>query len=65
MMKKIDGSFYEQELQTPTQEMSRTEKVIRRDYKNKLAFISEMERLSCHFQQLGSNYRCQINQVIV
>ena len=35
----IDGSFYEQRLQKTTQEVFRIAKVIRRDYKNALAFV--------------------------
>ena len=35
----IDRSFYEQELQKTTQEVFRVEKVLRRDYKKKLAFV--------------------------
>ena len=36
----IEGSFYEQELQKTDQEVYRIEKVIRRDYKKKLALVS-------------------------
>ena len=36
---EVKGSFYEPELQTAEQEVFRIEKVLRRDYKKKLAFV--------------------------
>ena len=35
----VDGSFCEQELQKTTKEVFRVEKVIRHDYKKKLALV--------------------------
>ena len=39
MGEEIEGSFYEQELQKPEQEIFRIEKVLRRDNKKKLALV--------------------------
>ena len=52
----VDGSFYDKELQKTTQEVFRIEKVLRRDYKNKLALVKwKGYPLTAGFQLLMSN----------